>query len=819
MIKNYIKVSIRNIKKYLVFSSLNVIGLGIGMAAFFLITTWVNFERSYEDFVPENNKVFRVTLHQYLNGELSLKSAENYPGLAPALLAEVPEVESFARLYNMGYKNNVVISWEDAPGEPVNFKHRKFLYADSSFLPMMGYDLKYGDASTALAEPFSIIITEEYAKKYFGEVDPLGKMLRLQDDDFNNELCKVTGVVKEAPMNTHLKFDVLISYKTLYARGDWAPSRYNESWQRKDMYTYIKLRSEGSEDIVESKLSQLIEKYSPHTESEVREDRMFLQPITSIHLNSDLAEESEINGNGRNVDFLEIIGFIICVLAWVNYINLSTAKSIERSMEVGLRKVLGAEKNGLIGQFIVETGIINLIALVLGIAIILLVLPFFNELSGVNFDISVFLSTKFLSLVGVTWLIGTLVAGLYPGLVISSFKPAVALKGASKGKGVGATLRRALVVFQFVIAAMLITSTIIVRDQLGFLMDKDIGMKVDNILVAERPAVAEDRDILVQNMEVFRNLVVEHPGIDKVSTSITIPGKKREYKVPVKKYGDLDENSVTLRLNSMDYDFIDVFEMDIIAGRAFSRDFPNDPDTAAILSESAVYDLGYEKPEDIIGESLSIPRFGMNSIVVGVVNDYHQESLKKAKDPMFFFFSGNSEFFSMKINNNDFQPAIDHVKSSWNTAFPGNPIDYFFLDDYFNAQYEKDLKFSSLFSYFSVLTIIIGCLGLFGLSAFSIKKRTKEIGIRKVLGSTDGNLLAVLSTSFLGTIAIAFFISLPITFILMQDWLETFATRMSMGVTPYLISALIIGLITILTIGYNVFKATKLNPSDILRNE
>ena len=334
MLKNYLKVAIRSLLKDKVFSLINIFGLAVGMAAFLLILQYVQFEKSYDKFLLNTENIYRVSLDQYQNKELVITSAENYPGVGPAFMADLPEVTGYARLYNMGYKNNIVITYENGPTGPVQFRQRKFLYADSSFLPMLGYPMALGDAATALAKPFSIVISESYARMYFGDADPIGKSLRLQDDDYNDETCKVTGVFKDLPGNTHLEFDVLISYGTLYTRGDWAPGRYNQSWRRKDMYTYIEVQPETDAQILEDKFPDLITKYNPGLSEQNRHDELHLQPLTDIHLESNLAEEAAANGDARAVYFLGIIGIFILIIAWINYVNLSTSRAMERANEL-----------------------------------------------------------------------------------------------------------------------------------------------------------------------------------------------------------------------------------------------------------------------------------------------------------------------------------------------------------------------------------------------------------------------------------------------------------------------------------------------------
>lgn len=821
MVKNYLKVALRSILKHKIFSIINIVGLSLGAAAFILIVQYVKFEKSYDSFLQNPENLYRVTLDQYLNNELMISSAENYPGVGPAMVEEIPGVESFARLYNMGYKNNIIVTYEDASEGPLAFKHRKFLYADSSFLPMMGYELVKGDLENALAGPNQAVISESYAKMYFGDEDPIGKMLHLQDDDYNDELCKVTAVFKDLPANTHLKFDLLFSYKTLFGRGDWAPGRYDQSWERKDMYTYVRLSETTNPETVESKLPVLVSKYSPDLAERNRRDELGLQSVMNIHLHSDLAEEPEPNGNADNVLAMMIIAVFIIVIAWVNYINLSTAKAMERANEVGVRKAMGAFKKQLVVQFLLESAIINLVSIALSLLIVFLALPVFNNISGLSFSFMSLLTPFLLICVIGLWLVGTLLSGLYPAFVLSSFKPVSVLKGKLRSKGKGILLRKGLVVFQFIASVALIAGTLIIYNQLDYMQNQDIGMNVDQVLVVERPGITpRDRNEFRSVVDIFRNELDKNNNIKAVASSVTIPGKKREYKVGVKPYGTSDEDAVTLRWNSMDYDFQKVFEMNVLAGRVFAEEFTSDTDTAVVLTKSAVELLGYEDIEDAIGATLSIPAFRWNPIVVGVVNDYNQESLQEAQDPIIFYCTlYGGEFYSMRVDTDNLSSTISHVENAWNTAFPGNPFNYFFLDDYFNRQYENEKRFGGLFGAFAIMAIVVGCLGLFGLSAYTAQQRTKEIGVRKVLGSSESQIFILLSKSFVSLIGVAIVIAIPLTYYFMDKWLNSFAYKEPISLEVFLLAALSVLVVSFVTVSFQTLKATRINPVESLRSE
>mgnify|MGYP005666356841 CR=1 FL=1 len=821
MIKNYLRIAFRNLLKHKGYTLINIFGLALGMMVFLLIAQYVKFERSYESFLPDADQIYRVTLERYLNNELQIASAENFPGAGPAMQTELPEVASFARLYNLGYKNNVIITNKEAQPEPIAFKHRRFMYADSSFLPMMGYELVKGDAATALAEPLKAVISEEYAEKYFGNANPIGQSLLMQDDDFNNELVEVTGVFKNLPANTHLKFDVLFSYRTLFGRFERAPQRYDQSWQRKDMYTFVKLREGADPETIEAALPGLVNKYSPKLAENNRKDVLALQPLKDIHLTSDLAEEPEPNGDARIVFFMTLIGVFVMLIAWINYINLSTARAVERGREVGVRKVVGAQKGQLISQFLVESAIVNLISIVLAFCLTILVLPWFNQVSGLALAAQALVQPWFLALLLGLWIIGTLLSGFYPAMVLSSFRPIAVLKGQLKNTTRGVLLRKGLVVVQFMASVVLIVSTLVIYNQLKYMLNGDMGMNIDQVLVVERPGISErDRNAYNSAIDVFRAELLQDQNIEAVSASLTVPGKQREYKGTLKRFGAPDNEAVSIRINSMDYDFLDVFQMELIAGRAFSKDFPADQDTSIIVTASTARLLGFENPEDAIGQTLTAPDWQWNPIVAGVVNDYHQVSLKKALEPSAFFCSPYSgEFYSMRVKTNDLSKTIAHVEQSWSKAFPGNPFDHFFLDDYFNRQYENERRFGTLTSIFALLAIIVGCLGLFGLSGFMITQRTKEIGIRKVLGASTGNIVTLLSRDFLRLVILAIIFAIPVAWWAMSNWLNSFASRIELHWWIFALAGIVAVLIAFLTVSFQSIKAALSNPVQSIRTE
>ncbi|MFA0960195.1 ABC transporter permease [Roseivirga sp. BDSF3-8] len=824
MIRNYFRSAIRNLGKNKFYSLINIFGLAVGIAGFLLIAQYVYFELSYDRFHENAEQIYRVQLNQYRNGELSLASAENYPGAGPALKEEIPEVLNYTRLYNMGFKNNIIISNEDAPNGPIKFKMDKFLYADSSFFNVFSFPLIKGDPEAALAKPKTAVVSESYAKKFFGDEDPIGQVLRLRDDDFNDESCMVTGVFKDIPQNSHLKFDVLFSYQTLYSRGDWARERYDLTWDRKDFYTYILVEEGTDPAYLATKFSDIINKYSPGLEERQRRDEFVLQPLEDIHLYSDLVEEAEANGNAKVVYISLLIGIFILIIAYINYINLSTARAMERSREVGVRKAIGAIKTQLVKQFLFESLLINFFAIIVSIILMNLVLPLFNELTGLGFSYGEFWGQGWLYLLifGLL-LIGTILSGLYPALVLSSFKPTSVLKGALTKSKHGIRLRQGLVVFQFAAAIVLVAGTAIVYQQMQFVLEKDLGFNMERTLVLERPSV-RPRDWAAQenSMDQFKTELLRNSAIENVSGVNFVMGNPRNFKVNLRKYGASEDEMQPVRVNGVDFNYFEMFEIDVLAGRTFSEKYSNDMDTSLILNESAAKLLGFESAKAAAGETIVLSAGGQNypMIVVGVVNDFHQSSLKESVEPLVFSVSSFlSEYYTLKVKEENLPQTLAYVEDTWRKVFPGNPFSYFFLDDYFNRQYQNDKRFSKIVQVFAVLAFFIGGLGLLGLSAFTAQQRTKEIGIRKVLGASVTSIVLLLSRDFIKLILLSIALAIPVAYFLMDDWLNSYANRIQIGAGIFIIAGFFSLGIAWLTVSWQSVKAAVADPVDSVKSE
>lgn len=824
MVKNYLAVAFRTLLKERWFSAINVSGLALGLCAFWMIQHYVTFEKSYENFVDQGEDVYRVQLDVIRNGQLVFQSSENYPGVGPAMKDEYPEVLDYGRFYNMGSKNNVIITWEKAPNGPVTLKQKKFLYADASVLSILSYDMVKGDRESALEKTHSIVISESMAEKYFGKEEPIGKFLRLEDDDFNDELCQVTGVFKDSPMNTHLKFDVLISYETLYARDDgsgWTNWRYRNGWRRKDMYTYVKLAPGTNPEILESKLPSLVNKFEPDLANQGREDILTLQPIADIHLTSKLSDEAEVNGSESVIFYLSIIAWFILVIAWINYVNLSTAKAVNRAKEVGLRKVMGSQKSQLVTQFMVEAFLINAFSIAVAVGFLAIFMPVFNTIVGMQGAFSIWTQTWFWSSLGILLLVGSALSGIYPAFVLSSYDPLTTIKGKFKNSNEGSALRKGLVVLQFAASIGLIIGTSVVYNQMNHMQNSDLGFNADQIMVIQRPAVRDtSRQVAENDYNSFRNNVSGLASVKGFGATLVNPGTKLRFKTDMRLNSAAPTETSAFAFNMMDYDYMNIMEMELAAGRMFSKEYAKDIDTAILINEAGARALGFLDAKEAVGKYVSLDDWQWKPQIVGVMKDYHQETLKEKIIPQFFILRDfGNEFYLVKLGSGNITPTVKTIEEQWAKSFDNNPMDYFFLDEYFNSYYKAERQFQDMFLFFSVLAVVVGCMGLFGLSLFTTVQRSKEIGIRKVLGASVGNIMKILVSDILKLILIANLIAWPLAYYVMNQWLENYPYHIELNLLLFIGSAIIVILVAMFTVGAQTFKSAQTNPVDVLKYE
>jgi len=818
MFQSFIKLAFRNILRKKGFTLLNIIGLAMGIVCCLLIFEYVAHERSYDRFIQNADRIYRVQDEEYQSGRLVVSCAAAMPGVAPALRGELPEIENACRLFKAEF-----LLVNDALN--VKFNADNSFYADPEVLDMFQIKLVEGDPATALSGEGKIILSSKEAKRYFGDENPVGKILNVHSKG-NLRPLKVTGVFKDCPSNSHIKLNVIASYETykkLLADAGAKSDILETSFDWTDFYTYILLKKGTDVKKFASKLPSFIDRhYNDLPKNKNSGDRysLSLMPLTNIHLYSHYTEEMEANGDGQSVTFLFVIAFFIIGIAWINYVNLGTARSLDRAKEVGMRKVLGALRSGVLGQLMMESVVLNALALLIALLLAFLINPFFINLAGRNMSPLFSMPFEYWLIFIAVFLAGTFTAGFYPALIMSRFKPAIVLKGVFKNATSGLWLRKALIIGQFTASATLIAGTMIVYRQMTYMRNHQLGVDINHTLVINGPFGSLPDSIYDDVYHSFKDQVIGITGIKSVTASSDVMGKEILWSTNWSRLHNNSQQVIDLFHLGVDDDFIKSYGLKIIAGRQFSSTFGGEK-KSIILNETAVKRMGYPSPQASLGEMLSGGQQGLDSMtVVGVVADYHNEGLQKMIQPLVLLYHRDRRhYYSIKMEGDETAATVLAVKKVWERFFPADPYDYFFLDDFFNQQYDENQRFAEVFALFAALAIAIACFGLLGMSAYNVVQRTKEIGIRKVLGASMRNLLFILSQEFIILVIIAFMIAVPITWFTMNNWLQNFAYRINIGWWVFIVSGLISIFIALTAVGHQALKAILANPIKSLRTE
>jgi len=803
MYKSYFKIGWRNLVKSKGYSLINISGLALGIACFLFLLSYVRFERSYEDFHQKADNIYRVTLDLNKGNEFLMTDCETYAPFGPLAKEKMPEVVDFVRMMN---NDNTRVKI----GEQKFLEERSY-FADSSIFKIFSFSPLHGSLQSALSKPNEAVITASTAQKYFGRVDVVNESLETLGG-----LYKITAVINDVPLNTHLKFDFLLSHVTFpKIRNNYT----DHSWESgNNEFTYLLMTPGTDLNVFNKKLADL----SSSLKDKINEDRFSAEPIKDIHLYSNKTFEPDVNGSARTVYALLIIALFIIGLAWVNYINLSTAKAIERAREVGVRKVMGSTRSQLMSQFFTESILINIIATIMALMIIKIGLPYFYELSGQPV-MDVFQYRFFWYSLAVVLVVGIIFSGGYPAIVLSSFNPVAVLKGKFKSSGHGQWLRHSLVVFQFTATTVLIISLATVYLQIEHLQNYDLGMDISQALVLRAPDKDQVDSIYQSKYVSFKTELLRNPSIQVVSQSQSIPGagmNEVSTTQSIFQLGkDKNSNSFNYYHYAIDADFIPVFGMELLAGRNFETGVKNM--NLVIINEEASTSLGFSSPQQAIGSNITYQMSEQEySTVIGVVKDFYQRSPKEKQVPMILrYYSGFSRYVTMKIKTDEAKETIEYVKSQWDNLFPSSPFSYFFLDEKYNQQFKADRQFGKVMATFSIIAVVIACLGLFGLSSFTILQRTKEIGIRKVLGGSVAQIAQLLSRDFIKWVFVATVLALPLAYLLMKQWLSGYAVRIDLNGWVFIIPMLVIAFISVLTVGLQTFKAANANPVDSLKSE
>jgi len=819
MIKNYFKTAWRNLMKNKIFSFINIAGLSIGMAACLLILQYVNFELSYDQFNNNINDIYRIYNDRYQKGKLVQHGTITYSAISKAMQDEYPEVINHTRVFPFG---KVVIAADNK-----KFGEQGVLAVDNSFLSMFSYPFIAGDKMTALKEPYTTVVTQSAAKKYFGVNDNnlsslIGRAIIMGRD---STPYKITGICKDVPENSHLQFELLASYVTLLAgKNPYTQAGYD--FTDSDFWHYIQLKHGTDYKMLQAKFDGFSQRHFQGDKVSGSVEKFYLQPLAKAHLYSDFEYEIGKIGSATVVWGLLIIALFIIVIAWVNYINLSTAKSVERAKEVGVRKVAGATRSQLIRQFLAESLLINIISFSLALLLIILFQHSFNNLIQHKLSLAFLFQKNFsgysISVVLFALLVtGILVSALYPSFVLSSFKPILILKGKFSNSKKGIVVRKGLVIGQFAITVILIIGSIVVYRQIRYMTNQDLGMNIDQMLIVKPPVLERFDSSFIVKENSFKDEVNQIANVKGATAIDRIAGSEMARAFNVHRTDDKSDNHYTLRNMGADFDFLNVYGIKLLAGRNFTRqDYNADYNKLhnILINASAVKLLGFSSNEEPIGKSLNM--FNKNWDIVGVFDDYHQKSLRYPLEPAILQpFYNTSNSISIKVNPENIGTTITVIKAKYSKFFPGNVFDYYFLDEKFNEQYKDDQLFGKAFSIFAAFAIFIACLGLLGLSLFATTQRTKEIGVRKVLGASVANIVMLLSKDFIRLVLIAFIISAPLAYYIMHTWLQDFAYRINISWWIFFAAGLSAVIIALVTISFQAIKAAIANPVKSLRTE
>ena len=785
MIKNYIKIALRNLTRHKGYSLINIAGLAIGMACCILILLWVQDELSFDRFHENADSIYRV-IQDIKFSDHSTTWAITQGPLGPSLKEDFPEIVNFTRVtgrrFRLAYQDN---SFDEVLG-----------MADGSIFEMFTFPLVEGDPQTALSDPHSIVLTEEMARKYFGDEHPIGKVLKADDEyDF-----LVTGILEEFPLNSHFRYDFLIPF--IFGRE----LKYTvDNWRNSQFSTYVQIQ----EGIPYQEVVQKISGYLYEKPTIEKDAKLNLQPLGRIHLHSNY-EFDRPHGDITYVTIFSLIAFFILLIACINFMNLTTARSANRAREVGMRKVAGAYRRDLVRQFFGESILLAFIALIFAVGIVYLLLSVFNELAAKELSFEISGNIQTLSVLAGVALITGIIAGSYPALFLSAFQPADVLKGTLFSSNRGATFRKVLVVLQFSLTILLIVCTTIVYNQMNFMRNRKLGYDKEYLVYAVL------RGDMRQQFDVVKEELLKNPNILAVTSSGTLPTYGYNFSNSLWRWEGQDpDEEILMRASFIDYNYFETLGLDIIEGRSYSKQFSTDPTEALIVNEEAVKVMGMESP---LGKQLGI---GDNQAkIIGVVKNYHFRSLKQEIEPLILILNpSNCWALFAKLSSEDVSKTIGYMEKVWGEFASGYPFNYRFMDEAIDNLYHAEQQIGTLFRYFTILAIFISCLGLFGLASFMAEQRTKEIGIRKVLGATVSNVLLLLSKEYAKWVLFANIIAWPVAFYVMNRWLQAYAYRINIAVWSFVFAAVLALAIALFTVSYQAVRAATANPADALRYE
>ncbi len=800
MLKNYLKVAFRNIKRQKGYAFINISGLAIGMAACIMILLWVHDELKFDTYHENANRIYRLTIDANLGTQMKAPVSPTPAG--PAMVQEYPEVVQAVRLTRPN-RSPVIVDDEEYFEENVAF-------ADNSIFEVFSFPFLEGDPKTALTAAYSAVITEETAKKYFGDDDPIGKMIKFE----GNQKYAITGIVQNVPENSHFTFNILRSMETQYSEN----RQLMENWMAISQYTYVLLEENADAMALEEKLPALVDKNIGAILKSYGASLVFhLQPLKKIHLHSDFPGDIGAQGDIMYVYLFSGIALFVLIIACINFVNLSTARSATRAKEVGMRKALGAVRQRLVRQFLGESVVYSMLSLLLSIALILVAMPWFNAIVGRSLSLNIFQVPWLIpGFIGLALIVGV-TAGGYPAFFLSSFHPVRVLRGRLKTGTKNILFRRILVVAQFSISIALIIGTMVIYKQLTYMKSTELGFDKEHVVVL--PGL---RDVISASYQTLKDEFKNIPGVINVGTSSMVPGRGIT-KSLFRPEGFSQDQSQPMDYRNIDPDYLPTLGIEIVAGRNFSEDLSTDRTESVLINETAAEKFGWSNPlgkQFILSPDQTDQEGEARINVIGVVKDYHSTSLREKIEPMILFYDPTQcTTLAIRIVPSNIQRTLDLIRNKWKELLPQKPLDYFFLDESFDSQYRAEERMGNLILKFSLLAIFIGCLGLFGMASYTTEQRTKEIGIRKVLGASISGIVRMLSKEYILLIAIGNLFAWPTAYLLMKSWLDNFAYRTSLSFWVFLTAAMLSLIVALFTVSYQSIKAALSNPVSSLRYE
>ncbi len=815
MIKNYLKIAVRNLLKNRIFTAINVLGLAIGIATFVFILEYVSLETSMNQFHTNLPQLYRVLTEN--------KQGESYPyhvaGLSAAMKEQLAEVKDYCRLVQGAVQGVVTYSGEDSTQVFKTFREEKIMFAEKNFFELFSFPIVEGEKS--LAKPNTVAISESYAKKYFGNEKPIGKVLTLHNQ-FAKQLYTVSAVFADVKQNSDLQFEMVFSLETLknpanLNGNDWASL---DGWESNFLGSYVLLEKNVNIKQVEAKIDALYRKKKP----EYVDFKTILQPAKHIHLSENLGDNYLTYGSLKVVYLLLGIATLIVLIAWFNYINLSTAGSMKRMKEVAVRKVIGATRSQLIFQFLLESILLNLLGFGLAVMLVSMLQTPFNTLINKQLDISIFLQNN-TGLLGLLFVfVGAIGVGVYVAFMLSYFPPTEALKGTFTKSSKGVSLRKILVVSQFTISMVLLIATFVLYKQLQFMQNKDLGIKTEQLLAIKGAEITVAREINQSNSSAFVQKISQFPFVQDYCQTGNVPSKWYNFNSDgfTKNNPLPDDSKKNYNILMVDERFVPTYQMQLLVGQNFTAEECDKGwggGSKILMNEKAIAQIGFKTAQEAIGQKIKWNKEENEYEIIGVVKDYNHQSTKEAIEPIVFLPSQNSAYFTVRLSTKEMQNQLAQIESAYKEIFAGNPFQYFFLDEEYNRQYETERQYSQIFMIAACLAILIACLGLLGLTTFTVEARTKEIGIRKVLGASVLGIVALLSKDFVKLVSIAFVIAVPIAWYAADKWLADFAYKTEISWWIFALAGFSATLIALLTVSWQSIKAAVANPVTSLRSE